>query len=360
MDPDFNHNGPGIKGNLFGMPYSLENAEIALIPVPWEVTVSFRDGTKNAPMAILGASTQIDLHIPFIEKAWSMGVVMLPQDPALKTRNDQLRPHAASYIAALESDNISKRLHDLPARINQGCQYMVDKVYGRSVQILDSGKIPGVVGGDHGTSLGLIQALGDRFPAFSILQIDAHSDLREAYENFVFSHASTMRNAMEINSLERLIQVGVRDFSEEEDKIIRGSKGRIKVHSDYHMKESIFHGSSWSEITKSISSDLTDNVYISFDIDGLDPSLCPHTGTPVPGGLSFEMAISLLHQVVLSGKKVIGFDLCEVSTGPEDNHEWDAIVGSRVLYYLSCFTGVSNGKLKYNNDLWPNGEYGIG
>jgi agmatinase len=197
--------------------------------------------------------------------------------------------------------------------------------------LLAQGKLVGLVGGDHSTPLGFLDALASKHSSFGILQIDAHCDLREAYEGFTYSHASIMWNALTLPQVERIVQVGIRDYSQGEVEFIETAKGRVVPFFDSDLKRRGFEGATWKDLCRDIVQALPKNVYISFDIDGLDPKLCPHTGTPVPGGFEFEQAMYLLLEVVRSGRNIVGFDLCEVT--PDDT-EWDANVGARVLYKL--------------------------
>jgi agmatinase len=197
----------------------------------------------------------------------------------------------------------------------------------------------GLVGGDHSTPLGFMEALAEKHSEFGILQIDAHCDLRKAYEGFEFSHASIMYNALKLRQVKKLVQVGIRDWCEEENNYIRSSKGRVVTFFDHAMKRSLYEGTSWKSLCDKIVSQLPKNVYVSFDIDGLDPKLCPSTGTPVPGGLEFEQAVYLIEQVVRKGKKIIGFDLNEVAPGAD---EWNGNVGARMLYKMCNLAAASN------------------
>jgi agmatinase len=150
-----------------------------------------------------------------------------------------------------------------------------------------------------------------------------------------------MYNVLErLPAVSRLVQVGLRDVSEEEYDCIRGSKGRIRAYFDSDIARQLFTGEAFSNIVQSIVESLPERVYISFDIDGLDPALCPHTGTPVPGGLSFQQAAALLARVEESGRRIVGFDLNEVAPGP-DGDEWDGNVGARMLYKMIGFTLLS-------------------
>ena len=155
-----------------------------------------------------------------------------------------------------------------------------------------------------------------------------------------------MYNVLKTSAVARLVQVGIRDFCDEEFQMMKRGMGRVKTFFDDKLKESLGQGQSWDSLCDQIVNELPEKVYISFDIDGLDPKLCPHTGTPVPGGLEFHQAVTLIRKVATSKRTIIGFDLCEVAPGPADN-EWDANVGSRILWQLCNWTGVSNGKLTY-------------
>jgi len=337
----FDPNGVGYEDNLFGLPFEPEQANLVVIPVPWEVTASYGSGSAQAPEAILKASTQVDLFQPDIPTAWNNGLAMLPIDQSWMKIGNELRQKAVTIIHQLESDrNISEK--DLKT-INQESNKLNNWVYGQSKYWLQKGKTPLVLGGDHSSPLGLIRALTEAYQEISLLQIDAHADLRPAYQGFTFSHASIMHNALKFPQIKRLVQVGIRDLCEQENETIANSSNRILAFLDQDMKERMFRGVAWAQICDDIVASLGDLIYISFDIDGLHPSLCPNTGTPVPGGLSYDQATYLVKVIVKSGKKIIGFDLCEVA--PEKESQWDANVGARVLYRLANLTAVSQGYL---------------
>jgi agmatinase len=204
-----------------------------------------------------------------------------------------------------------------------------------------NGQWVGILGGDHSCPLALMEILGREEGPFGILHIDAHHDLRKAYEGHTFSHASIMYNALAmVPEITRLVQVGIRDFSFEEQDLAKNLwPGRVEVFYDRFIQQEKFAGRPYWDVADQILSGLPDKVYVSFDIDGLDPTLCPGTGTPVPGGLAYQEALGLLSLLVKKGKKIIGFDLCEV--GPQS---WDLNVGARLLYQLS-------GSLLFSNRL---------
>jgi agmatinase len=174
---------------------------------------------------------------------------------------------------------------------------------------------------------------------FGVLQIDAHCDLRDAYEGFTHSHASIFFNALKIPAIQKLVQVGVRDYCEDELRYINNSNGRIKTFFDQDLKERQFNGVNWNVLCDEIVDTLPQKIYISFDIDGLDPKFCPDTGTPVPGGFELQEVFYLFKKVVQSGRKIIGFDINEVG----GEFEWDGNVGARAVYKMIALLGKSQG-----------------
>lgn len=341
----FDPNGLGLtESGIFGLPFEEEESELVILPVPWDVTTSYRDGTSNGPEAILWASRQVDLYYSGIKDAWKMGVAMSEIPLEWADLNKHYRKKANLVIEKLEkgAKEEDSEVAGLIQEINEQCAELNEYVYSRSKAQLEAGKLVAVLGGDHSTPLGLIRALSETHEDFGVLQIDAHADLRPSYEGFDFSHASIMHNAMELEQVSKLVSVGLRDVCEQEMDSIFNSNDRIVGFFDEHLKSKLFNGENWNSICDAIVSELPKKVYISFDIDGLNPSLCPNTGTPVPGGLSFEQASFLIKKVVQSGREIIGFDLCEVA--PSES-EWDTNVGARMLYHLCNQTGLSNERM---------------
>ena len=198
---------------------------------------------------------------------------------------------------------------------------------------LSKGKKLVTVGGDHSVSLGPIRALASR-RSFSVLHIDAHADLRVSYEGFEHSHASIMHHVKEIPAVRSLVQVGLRDVSPDEaSEIARNPK--ISAFFDWEIRRATALGESWSRQCQRIVERLEENVYLSLDIDGLDPRYCPGTGTPVPGGLEMWELFFLLEEVERSGRRFVGADLVEVA--PSNGSEWDANVGARLLFQICQF-----------------------
>lgn len=323
------------KNGIFGLPTNEESAGIVIIPVPWDVTTSYREGTSFAPDAILEASYQIDLFDSQLPDMWKKGIFYQPYDEWIMDLNSFERRKAKAIIDYLENNDgeLPERLLRARNEVNDACRQMNKYVAQKVDSCLKAGKIPAVVGGEHSISLGSIETIAAHFPNIGILQFDAHADLRNGYLGFEFSHASVMRNAVEkVNGIANLVQVGVRDLCSDEAQFSAQSSKRIYTYYSKLLKERLFKGENWDSISAEIVNRLPQQVYISFDIDALDPSLCPHTGTPVPDGLLFGEAVYLLKKIVESGRQIVGFDLTE--TGVDNDNQWDQTVGSRLLYQL--------------------------
>lgn len=340
FDPDSTGN---PNNNIFGLPFTEEKSRLIIVPVPWEISVSYSAGTARAADQICRASLQIDLFDPDNPEGWKQGYYMRDIDKKLLMKSDYLRKEAELYIDYISrgqkvEDNqfMRKTLKD----VNEGSLYLNKWVYDQTKSLLDRGKLVCLLGGDHSTPLGFFKAISEKHPDFGILQIDAHCDLRTAYQGFVYSHASIMHNALtEIPNLSKLVQVGIRDYSETEFKYIQESNGRIVTYFDRDIKNRLYEGETWKQVVDDIVNTLPQKVHVSFDIDGLDPKLCPHSGTPVHGGFDVEQIIYLLRAVIKSGRQIIGFDLVEVGVGEND---WDANVGARVLWKLCNLLISSN------------------
>lgn len=339
----FDPNDLGRKdSNLFGLPFTVNEARFVVVPVPWEVTVSYGGGTLNGPEAIFNASKQVDLFDPDFPGAWKLGVAMDQVPGKLKATSKSMRRLAQSYIAKMEAGKSPEKdsaMNKARNAIDNACRDMVDHVMKVTSAHLKAGKMVALIGGDHSTPLGFLNALAEHHRAFGVLQVDAHADLRDAYEGFAFSHASIMYNALKIKQIKRIVQAGIRDYCEDEVDVIRKSNGRVVTFYDRDIKRDIYRGKTVDSVHRAIIRHLPEKVYISFDIDGLDPTLCPHTGTPVPGGFQFEEALQLVRAVAESGRTIIGFDVNEVS--PRDD-EWDANVGARLLFRMINIMAKSN------------------
>lgn len=328
----FDANAPAeFDAQIFGLPFTEEESDVILLPVPWEVTVSYKTGAAKGFSAIQKASMQVDLFDADIQNAWQHGIFMKKNSASWKQKNSKLRKLAAALIENISDGNFTEADKKTLYEINSTCEKLNVWVKEQCTEILNTDKYLGLVGGDHSTPLGMYEALAEKYSDFGILHIDAHADLRDAYEGFTFSHASIMFNALKIPQLKKLVQVGLRDVCEAEVQIIENSERRVIAFYDAEIKKAMYEGMSWKIICENIIQHLPQHVHISFDIDGLDPKNCPNTGTPVPGGMEYEQAIYLFRKLVESGRQIIGFDLVEVAPGKD---EWDANVGARILYKL--------------------------
>ena len=323
------------NNNIFGLPFTEEEAALVLLPIPWEVTVSYGAGTARAWEHIFKASLQVDLYDPDYPEHWKKGFYMKDGDKKLLMKSDYLRKEAELYIDYIskgDKPEDNKFMCKSLKEINAGSAFMNNWVYEQTKTLLDANKKVGLIGGDHSTPLGFMKALAEKHGEFGILQIDAHCDLRKAFEDFTYSHASVMYNMLqEVPAVTKLVQVGIRDYCDEEWEVICNSNFRIITYFDKELKRRQFEGEIWKHTVDEIVQHLPQKVYFSFDIDGLDPKLCPNTGTPVAGGFETEHILYLFKKVIESGRELIGFDLVEVGVGEND---WDSNVASRILFRM--------------------------
>ncbi|MEM7201730.1 MAG: agmatinase family protein [Planctomycetota bacterium] len=330
----FDPNAAAAPGSgLFGLSCDPATAGIVVVPAPFDATTSYRPGTAAGPAAILAASHQVDLFDVQTGRCYERGIALLEDEAGLRALSRQARAQAEPILqkgGADAGDGAAVAAVDAAGdRLNAA-------IGERVAAILARGQIPAVVGGDHSVSFGAIASCAERAPGLGILHIDAHADLRPAYEGFRWSHASIMHNVLGLDGVGRIVQVGIRDLCEAEQAAITASAGRVITHFDIAWQRRLAGGEPYRALCDEAIEALPRDVYVSFDIDGLDPSLCPHTGTPVPGGLSFVQACLLLETLQQSGRRIVGFDLVEVAPGP-DGDEWDAAVGARLLYKLCGF-----------------------
>jgi agmatinase len=325
---------------IYGLPNTEEDARVVVIPVPWDATTSYRPGTSLGPAAILEASRQVDLFDIDTGRPYEAGIAMLPIPAEVVAWNAEARKLAEPIIergGAGDDAGLAKdleRVNALGARLN-------DWVRAKTWDLLRAEKTVVLVGGDHSTPFGAFQAFAELHPGIGILHFDAHYDLRDAYEGFRWSHASIMFNALDkIPGVARIVHVGIRDFSEAEHEYSKAAGGRSVPYLDAAMKERLEAGETWKSIADEIASRLPPTIFVSFDVDGLDPTLCPGTGTPVPGGLSFHQATAVLAACVRRGCRIVGCDLNEVAPRDGDG-EWNANVGARLLYKMIGFALAS-------------------
>ncbi len=347
----FDPNEPGLaSAQIFGLPFSEEQSDIIIIPVPWEVTVSYGSGASKGPKAIFEASFQVDLMHQNFPDLWQLGIYMLPIPKHWKAASKKLKKLAQPIIAFQEAGgdlSTNEKLQKNLMLINSECRKLHDEVRELTTEWLQKGKKVVLLGGDHSTPLGYYEAMAKEHQNFGILHLDAHLDYRVAYESFSYSHASIMYNALQISEISKIVSVGIRDFCEQEVNIVKQNIDRTKVFADTNLKKALLSGKTWDALCDDIISQLPNKVLISFDIDGLLPWYCPNTGTPVPGGLGYEQVTFLLNKLAESGKTIIGFDLVEVAPGDDD---WDGNVGARMLYHLCGVMAKSQG-LTVGNEI---------
>lgn len=301
------------ESGIFGANLNPDECKIVLLSAPWDGTASYHKGTAQGPKAICEASHQLDYEDPCFGAIYKKGIAHIPP-------TEQLKDLCQNKPSTVEE-------------VNKQSNAISDEIYQQCMEWLNRGKKVGLIGGEHSVSLGAIKAVAEHTRNdFSILHIDAHFDLRDAYEGYQESHASVMFNAKQsIPQITRIVHVGIRDYSHSELQMTQEDTNYHKVFLDREIYGKKANGTSFSKIATEICDSLSNNIYISFDIDGLEPSLCPNTGTPVPGGLNFHECNYILETLHIMQKNVLGFDLVEVAPGAND---WDANVGARVLYKL--------------------------
>ena len=332
----FDPSQPGLAdATIFGLPFSAEQSEIIVIPVPWEVTVSYGAGASEGPAAIMEASFQVDLNHQEFPELWKLGIFMDEAPRHWATNSEKYKSLAQPIIEAQENGEDIATFPALQSdldKINKVCRELHTEVKEKVQYWMNQGKKVVLLGGDHSTPLGYYEALASQHEDFGILHLDAHMDLRIAYEQFTYSHASIMYNALKLPQISKIVQVGIRDFCEQEVAVVNEENGRVLVHTDTDLKKQLFEGNTWQHICDHIIYSLPKKVCVSFDIDGMDALYCPNTGTPVPGGFSYEQAAYLLSRLAESNKEIIGFDLVEVAPG--ETGDWDGNVGARMLFHM--------------------------
>jgi agmatinase len=267
-----------IARTYFGLPdeySSPENSMVAIVPVPYEATTSYGKGTKNGPSAVLEASQQVEL---FDDELW-----VEPYKVGIQT----LSPVVMEPVTA-ETEQPFHELREVIA------------------PVIEFGKFPIIIGGEHSLSLGAVAACADRHPDLSILQIDAHADCRASYEGNPYSHASVSYHIYKGLPEPLITQVGIRNISAEEVAWMEEEKPRINIFWARHQDKWNLH---------EIIATLSDNVYLTIDLDGLDCGVMPSTGTPEPGGMSWYQLMELV-KLVCVRKNVVAADIVELAPIP--------------------------------------------
>lgn len=344
-----NFNETRLEGQaMYGLPHTVDEAMVHIIPVPWEATASYRLGTAAAPSAALAHSEQVDLHDIESGDAWRCGIAMRGADPRLAEWNEAA---VALSKPICEEGGPGEDAGMLAActQVDGLCEKMIDSVRTETLAVLRAGKIPGIFGGDHSVAYPAITAMCDCLDssggdsgapgaaALGVLHIDAHCDLRENFEGFKYSHAGVFRHVLQDRRIGKLVSVGLRDVCAAELQLLE-QDSKAQAFFDADIAHRLAEGENWGTICREIVAALPQTVWVSWDIDGFDPVVCPATGTPVPGGLTWQQGMVLLRTLAHSGRKIVGFDLCEVN-GLE---EWDGIVAARLLYKLASWAIFTN------------------
>ena len=337
MENTFDPNAAALAGSgIYGLPCTAEEAQIIIIPVEWELTTSYNRGTVDGPATVMEASMQVDLCHHDYPDLWKKGIFMDEFPVELRELHDRMAPVSEEIINALYEGLIEENPEkyagmyaDIEAATERKNAWLLERIAYWKRQ----GKVVGLLGGDHSCPLAYHQYLNKENVTYGILHADAHMDLREAFEGFKYSHASIFYNTLKFDNVKKLVQVGIRDYCHQEKALVEGQNGRVKVFYDRDCRRRMFEGECWKTIVDEMIEPLPSKVYLSIDIDALDPKLCPNTGTPVPGGLEYEELMYVLNRIRESGREIVGFDLCEVSPSP-DGGDWDGNVGARVLFHL--------------------------
>ena len=261
FDPD----APAEHDGLFGLPHARHDARVLVVPVPMDATTSFGQGTAHAPSAVLTASHQVDLSLPEFGDPWRAGIAMDAAPPGVES---DCALAAANAPLARKGD--TGALH----RVNAASERIAHALYEWTNGVLTSRQIPAVLGGDHSVPLGAIRAAASHQPGLGILHIDAHADLREAYEGFEQSHASIMYNVLQDTNVANILQIGLRDVGQREREFAE-REDRLRWLTDAEIRRRTHRGEPMSEILLDGLQHLPETLWISFDVDGLDPSLCP-------------------------------------------------------------------------------------
>lgn len=275
--------------NFLGLPKEdtlYEKSSVVVVPCPLEKTTTYRHGTKEGPQAILEASCQVEFYdVELKSEMWLPGIHTWP---------------------SLDFEGIDSKK-------------AVEKIQGVVGKILGDKKFPLCLGGEHALSEGPVAALNQLYPNLSILQIDAHADLRESYEGTPYNHACAMRRALKV--AKKLSGVGIRSLCLEESEWVK-KHAEVLLLLDHERRTQ----KDW--IQKALDH-LTDTVYLTIDIDGFDPALVPATGTPEPGGLSWYEGLDLIRSC-FEKKRVVGADLVELLPTPDSQPS--AFVAAKLTY----------------------------
>lgn len=282
------------ENNFLALPDEFSNYEdskIAVLSAPLENTVSYGSGTRKGPDEILKASQYVEFY------------------------DEELKREICfeKGIATLEPLHLEEK----------SSEEALDIIYNQTKALLNDDKFVVTLGGEHTVSLAPIKAHFEKYDDLTIIQIDAHSDLRDEYEGSKYSHACVMARVAELTK--NIYQIGIRAQEKEEAKFIRENK--IKT---YYMRD-IRRGKFGKKWFRNVVRNMTDNVYITFDVDGFDPSVIPATGTPEPGGLFWDEALDFIKEIA-KHKKIVGFDVVELA--PSENHPASNFITAKLVYKI--------------------------
>lgn len=347
-EPPFDPDAAAMSDALFGLPEEHSaDALVRVIPAPYEATTSYRTGAAMGPELIRAASRQVDLLDRRFGEPFRAGIRTDESDARIATLSAEAgrlaRPIVEAGGPASEAESAAA------ARVDDLAAEAAGILEARVGVLLDAGKVPAVLGGEHSVSLGPIRASAARGPV-GVLQLDAHMDLRDRFEGFASSHASVMRRVVaEVADAAPIVQVGIRDAGPREAAFAESASGRVLTHWDADWHDARAGGTPLDALIDRALEPLPERVYVTFDIDALDPALCPGTGTPVPGGLGFHEACRVLERLAGSGRRIVAFDLVETSPGPgglgDPSAEYNGAVAARILYALVGAAARSAGVL---------------
>ncbi len=305
---------------------------INVYPVPWDLTSTFKTGSNLSPNKIEGVIHQLDDYHPFTNQIVNLSFKQVNPE-ILRLQNTFVNDARRIISGYNKGETLSENDLIIQEHINKASNHLNTLVMN---DLNLSIKHPTLLcGGEHGVGLGFIRALAKSYSSFSILQIDAHMDCYPSYFGFNYSHASVMTHYAAIDSVHSITQVGVRDFSKIESDFQASSTCKFNTFLDYDIHKQLFNDKTWHHICDQIINTLDDNVFISFDVDGLMPYLSMGSGTPVAGGLSYNQLVYLFDRLVQS-HQIIGAELVEVNSS--DHDDFNIIVGAKLLQLLGgCF-----------------------
>ncbi|MDR1878874.1 MAG: agmatinase [Bacteroidales bacterium] len=246
-----------------------ENASVVLLPVPYDGTSTFVKGADKGPQAIIDASDSIELY--------------------------DIEEDTEIYLQGIHTAE--------PVREFSSPEAMADAVYRRVQRYLKDNKLTGLLGGEHSVSIGAIRATAEKYPDLTVLQLDAHADLRDEYQGSAYNHACVMRRAQTFASV---VQVGIRSMCLEEKP--------NSIAQNLFYAHTVHHSATWMQ---DAIDRLGDTVYLTIDLDCFDPSVLPSTGTPLPGGLSWQQVLDFISEVN-KHTTIVGFDVVELCPNPSD------------------------------------------